>query len=97
MVSIRLLIKIFQIKDLKAAQKTHILEKIVTLSSRETEAVVMLVCEHARIHEDFVYDLEDVTLPYEGSYDKKTVTFDFKKMPISLRWIILRFLEIVEK
>ncbi len=77
-------------QDLKAAQKTHILEKINSLSRRETEAVVMLVCEHARIHEDFVYDPENITLPYEGSFDKKTATFD-------LRWIISRFLEIVEK
>nr|QBK85525.1 MAG: BET bromodomain protein [Marseillevirus LCMAC101] len=84
-------------KDLKSVQKTYILEKITTLSSRETEAVVMLVCEHARIQEDFVYDPEDITLPYGGSFDKKTVTFDLKKMPISLRWIILRFLEIVKK
>ena len=84
-------------KDLKAAQKTYILEKIISLSQTETEAIVMLVCEHARIQEDFVYDSEDVTLPYDGSFDKKTVTFDLKNMPISLRWIILRFLEIVKK
>jgi hypothetical protein len=84
-------------QDLKAPQKTHILEKILNLSSRETEAIVMLVCEHARIHEDFVYDPKDITLPYGGSFDKKTATFDLKKMPITLRWIIFKFLEIVEK
>ena len=84
-------------QDLKAAQKTHILEKIITLSPRETEAVVMLVCEHARIQEDFIYDPEDIALPYDGSFDKKTATFDLKKMPIPLRWIIWKFLEIVEK
>jgi len=84
-------------KDLKSSQKAHVLEKITNLSSRENEAIVMLIYEHARVHEDIIYNPEDVTLPYGGSFDKKTVTFDFKKMPISLRWIILKFLDIVEK
>ena len=84
-------------QDLKAAQKSHVIEKMSDLSVRESEAIVMLVCEHAHIHENFMYDPEDITLPYEGSFDKKTVTFDLKKMPISLRWIISRFLEIVDK
>ena len=84
-------------KDLKSDQKAHILEKILNLSSRESEAIVMLVCEHARTHDDFIYDPKNVTLPYGSSFDKRTATFDLKEMPISLRWILLRFLEIVEK
>jgi hypothetical protein len=84
-------------QDLKAAQKSHIIERISNLKERETEAIIMLVCEHARIQENFSYDPENIILPYEGSFDKKTVTFDLKKMPIPLRWIIFKFLEIVEK
>lgn len=84
-------------QDLKAAQKSHIIERISNLTERESEAVVMLVCEHVRIHENFSYDPENIILPYESSFDKNTVTFDLKKMPIPLRWIIFKFLEIVEK
>ena len=84
-------------KDITSTQKTLILEKLNKLTIDQIEAVVMLVCEHGRVHNDFDYDPENVNLPYEGVHSKNSVTFDLKKIPIPLRWILLKFIEVINK
>jgi len=82
-------------KDLSAAKKRDLLERIERLETEQREAVFLLICEHYKSESGL--DLDGLTLPYDGEKKKKGVEFDLDKLPIPLRWILYKFTLIVIK
>ena len=82
-------------KDLTAPQKKDLLERFGKLDPREMEAVFMLVCEHASRNDAFVYDCENLELPYSITYDDGIVNLNLQKFPIPLRQILWKFSEVI--
>lgn len=75
-------------------------EKFNNLDPEQNNAVFMLIVEHARLNEEFVYDPEiKLKLPYSIQYDaaNKNVKVDIEKLPNKLQWILSRFGKIVNK
>lgn len=82
-------------KDLSVAQKKELLQKLSTLTRDQTDAVFMLIVEHSRRYGNFEYNPTDIHLPYGLEQKAKTITFDLKKLPIPLRWILWRFSNVI--
>ncbi len=81
--------------DLKATQETFLFEKLSQLDVSQTTVVFMLICEHARIEGDMTYDPLNLILPYTMKQDSRDVKVDLKKLPIFLKWILLRFVKVI--
>ena len=77
--------------DLSMAEKKVLHEKFSTLVTDQAEAVFMLICEHARVNNDFDYDPQNVVLPYSLKQDEANVVIDLENLPMKLRWILWRF------
>lgn len=84
-------------RDLTVAQKTSILDGIESLAIEEKEALIMLIYEHARLNDNFVYDNNQLSvMPYNGEFSNKSINLDIKNFPIGLRWIIFKFINIIQ-
>ena len=84
-------------KELTTKEKKTLLRKLSSLNKDQTEAVFMLICEHARQNNDFDYDPSDIQLPYGLQQKSKTVVFDLKKLPVQLRWVLWRFSNVINQ
>lgn len=55
------------------------------------EAIIMLICEHARLQDDFIISKDEKNIPYGIKLEKDCVKINLKKLPSSLKSILLRF------
>ncbi len=64
----------------------------------EKKAILVLICEHARLEGKFTYTSEtEQTLPYDIAVDDMgDPTFDLESLPPKLRWILFKFLSVIE-
>ena len=86
--------------ELSKSQLKQLEERLNSLDQRQTEAVLMLIVEHSRVHpEDGVAPLEenlkDIKLPYGGEQVEGNVHFPFEQIPIALQRILWKFTEVV--
>ncbi len=84
-------------KNLKVKEKKELLSRLSDLDNDSREAVLMLICEHAKFADDFIYNPDDFSLPYSGNQVKGNVTFDLEKLPNPLCWILLKFTNVISK
>ncbi len=82
-------------KDLSTDQKKELLCKLSAINKAQTDAIFMLIIEHARINNEFIYDQTNMKLPYGLEQKSKIIVFDLKNLPISLRWILWRFSNVI--
>jgi hypothetical protein len=62
---------------------------------KSSEAIVMLICEHARCIDNFeVITNNQFLLPYEGIQDDNNIKFDVGKLPTQLVRILQKFCDI---
>ena len=65
---------------------------IDTMLDDDIEAVLMLIFEHARIHEEYVYSPKNLKdLPYGMTYANQKLNMNVKNLPVTLQWIIHKF------
>ncbi len=80
--------------DLTPKEKTLLLDAISRSSSAETKtAIIMLIMEHSKT-ENFEINLEDFKLPYGIQQKGKDVYIDLEKLPIPLKRILWKFINI---
>lgn len=84
-------------KKFPATKKKTLQAKLKTLDDTSKEAFLMLICEHARLNDDFKYIPEKENLPYKGIQNDEDIVFDFKEIPNQLCWILSKFLDVVCK
>jgi hypothetical protein len=70
-----------------AKQMTELLKKFKTVNHM---AVARLILEHYRKSSKEI-DVKDPKLPYGGVQTGEDATFDLKKLPNDLRWILWKF------
>ncbi len=78
-------------------QKKDLFERHSLLDNEGKEAFLMLICEHARLHSGYVYNSENQKLPYGGLQKNRNTVFTVEKLPPALKWILVKFLDIVCK
>lgn len=81
--------------DLKADQKIELTKFVDSCTSEQKEAVILLICEHARINDGYLYSNKgEINIPYGGKIEGSNLQFEWKKTPIHLRWILWKFTQI---
>jgi len=81
--------------DLKKSEKEEILQIISTMDSSSKNAVILLIVEHLRITDDSFHPSKSYGIPYEGKkLDENLYEFDLAKLPIKLRRILYKFVQI---
>jgi hypothetical protein len=83
--------------DLSSAQKTKLLAKLSDLDLDKKRAIIMLIIEHAKVSDGVVVKPENFSLPYDVKQVDKDVCIDLENLPISLKWIIWKFIELPSK
>lgn len=86
-------------KDLSVTQKQNLKDKIGSCTDSDVKkAIVMLIAEHATVKQDLDVKLlaqkKGGALPYKMTQTKDDVSFDIENLPIELRWILLKFLNV---
>jgi hypothetical protein len=81
-------------KDLTDTQKRELIQRLAELDDTSKRVVVVLIAEHAKIHDEYVVDPETPTLPYGIEQRNSDVRIDLEKLPIALRWILWKFVSI---
>lgn len=85
-------------KDLTSHQKDQLLQRLSNLTYQQKEAVFLLICEHAKQNVEGASKTENnYTIPYEGRQKDNDIILDMDKLPISLRWILYKFTDIINK
>lgn len=85
-------------KKLTQPQQKKLLSKLYNLDEEQTEAVFMLVVEHARLNDEFdIQDLDDAQLPYGIKKVNNNLEIDLTSIPDPLKWIIWKFTDVVCK
>ncbi len=84
-------------KKFTVKQKTDLAIRHSLLDENGKEAFLMLICEHARVQSQYQYDSENPKLPYGGVQKGKNVIFIVEKFPSTLKWILLKFLNVACK
>jgi hypothetical protein len=72
-------------------------QRLSNLSYDQIEAVCMLICEHARQNNDFVYDPENINLPYSIVAENNKIEFDVQNLPVELQYILWKFTCIIKE
>lgn len=88
------------VKDLTKKQKAAIQEKIKDMDEKQVETMIMLITEDARLNNNYKPLFSNVELPY-GGYQKEedgveNIEFDLEKFPIRLKWILLKFVGMID-
>ena len=83
-------------KKLSLKQKKELVKEANNLDENGKEAFLMLVCEHARINDDYNF-LKKKVLPYNGVSKNGDIIFEINKFPPQLCYILIKFLKIVKK
>lgn len=81
---------------LSKAERVAFRSRMKNLSDDQKEAVFMLICEHARCNEDFVYDPENIKLPYGLKKKKTNIDVDMDNLPTILQRVLYKFSEVVQ-
>ncbi len=98
--------------NLSKIQQQHFIDVAKTLVEKQKVAFIRLIIEHALINdekfgqfiEEYIKQYEnienpddmDMCLPYEISCVDDGLSFNIKKFPIDLRWILWKFLAVCE-
>ena len=82
-------------ESISAKQKNALQKKFSNLDSEQSEAVFMLICEHARLNEDFVYDPSYIVLPYGIKQKKSVIDIDINLLPDILQRILWSFSNVI--
>ena len=78
-------------KKLTVAQKKSLASKLKNTNDQKTEAIFMLICEHARLNDDFIYDPTSIKLPYSMKKQDNDVLVSVEDLPIPLQRILWKF------
>lgn len=65
--------------------------KSKNLDPEKKKAVLLLVVEHARYCDGYIFSPKNIILPYGIKEDESGVTMDLSKMPNELVWILYKF------
>jgi hypothetical protein len=76
-------------KPLSVKQKTDLVKFLRKVE--EIDQIILLITEHAIINDNYVPEVENPNLPYDGYDDGKTTTFDLDNLPTELQWILHKF------
>ena len=82
-------------ESITTKQKNALQKKFSNLDTEQSEAVLMLICEHARLNEDFVYDPSNIVLPYGLEQKKSTVGINIENLPEALQQILWSFSNVI--
>ena len=81
--------------DIRKNDKLKIISEIEKMNPENGEEVFILIYEH------YIKcnNSNDILIPYSGIYDEenKLVTFNMSKLPVQLRHILLKFVNIITK
>jgi hypothetical protein len=80
-------------KDLSSSQKKTFLSKVKSLDDESKRVLISLILEHATFNEMEIKN----KLPFGCKTKQDTVTIDLDKLPLELRWILFKFLNVVDK
>lgn len=80
--------------DLSAVQKKALLEKLSNATNDEKSALIMLIAEHSKVADEVPIDPENFNLPYGVQQIGKDVHIDLENLPIPLRWILWKFMNL---
>jgi hypothetical protein len=83
-------------RDLSPEKRTRLLKKVRLLNEEQREAMFMLICEHARLNDEFEYQPGSFALPYDLRYSDGELTFDVKLLPRKLQYILWKFVRVVQ-
>lgn len=84
-------------KDLSDEEKKELSESFKELKIEQKKAIFFLIIEHAKITEDYIYDSKNIIFPYEMIQNENAIEFDLEKLPIKLKWILLKFSKVIDK
>lgn len=80
--------------DLSSKQKRKLCKALTSLEDEEKKkAVFLLIAEHARLESGEI-DIGNYIVPYEGVAKHDNISFNIEKIPISLKWILWKFMNI---
>lgn len=84
----------FPSKDLLVKNKKDLVVVFNNLNQEQSEVVFMLICEHARVNDDYKYSPEN--LPYGVTFEDEKIHFDVNDLPKNLRHILWKFKNIIQ-
>jgi len=84
---------VFYKKDLTAAQKNKLIQKIKELNHKQQTALFRLICEYAKINDGFIFQNNE-HIPYEGEINP--LSYDLSKLPVKLRWMVWKFVDALD-
>lgn len=84
-------------KDMPRTKKIELVGKLNKMTKTQHEAVLMLICEHARCVENYSFSKPNFSLPYKASIVKQDAKFDLESLPPELKWILYKFSQVCEK
>ncbi|MDB4769516.1 hypothetical protein OAG24_00985 [bacterium] len=77
--------------DISKENKKTLVKFLNKVEPAYGEAILMLICEHAKLNDRFEYDPVNLKLPYKGIQKDFDVIFELKNLPVSLRHILYKF------
>jgi len=80
-------------RDLTIIQKNELLRKIAALQSDEHELVYMLIKSYYIEHDNG----DALSIPYKAQLGKERIDFDLLDLPIGLRQLLFKFVNIHSK
>lgn len=78
-------------------QETDLAKKLCLVNEDAKKAVVMLITEHSRVEGQYVYDPKNVVIPYSGTQEGNDVIFDLGKFPNELKWVLWKFVNLLNE
>ena len=67
----------------------------ITNDSKKQKMFIKLILEFSKDEDEVVYNMENLTLPYEGEQIGNDISFDIEKIPIKLQRILLKYIDII--
>ena len=86
----------FEGKIFPDENKNEVLKKIKKMKKGQEKAFIMLICEHARLLGELVYEEQNTKLPYGTIQNDKDVDIDFTLLPEDLKWRLWKFSKAME-
>lgn len=78
-------------KDLTRECKKDLIKFINSSKPEFCSEILLLICEHARLSNEFVFNPNNIIIPYNGQQENSGVIFEIKRLPIPLRHILFKF------
>lgn len=78
-------------KDLTKECKKDLIKFMNSSKPEFCREILLLICEHARLNREFIFDESNIILPYGGFQKENNISFEIKKLPIPLRHILFKF------